>query len=305
MFVTLDLTIMVLTLDEQRHIERCLESARPLARRLVVVDSGSTDDTTKIASRMGAEVYKNSWTNYATQFNWALDHCKIDTEWVIRLDADEVITEELARQLANAVPLQPRAVAGVTVNRRIHFMGKWIRHGGIYPVQMLRLWRNGRGRCENRWMDEHMVVDGSIVHIDADIADINLNNITWWIAKHNKYASREAIDVLVTQSLSGGRDVPRALGRQARTKRWFKEAVYARLPLGGRALMYFCYRYFLRLGFLDGWRGLIFHALQGLWYRFLVDVKIYELRSLMTKRNQSLAEVAYAEYGYDISARNI
>ncbi len=292
------LTVIILTRDEAQHIERCIASVRAIADRILVVDSGSTDDTCALAAAAGAEVVVNPWVNYARQFNWAIDHCGAGTGWLMRLDADEVVSPELATRLAAFLgdPAAASGVAGVTVDRAIHFLGRKMRWGGMYPVRMLRLWRQGQGRVESRWMDEHVIVDGALRHLGGDIADINLNSIGWWTDKHNNYATREAID-----QLSGGAgDVAPAgdIGNQARRKRWLKDKVYARLPLGLRPLLYFGYRYVLLLGFLDGWQGLAFHGLQGLWYRFLVDVKIAELRLLMQRRGQDLATVVADQYGF-------
>ena len=297
----LDLTVVILTFNEERHIQRCLESLSGLASRVVVVDSQSTDQTREIVSKMGIEVLINPFINQAIQFNWALDHSDITTDWVMRLDADEIIKPKLAAQLQQHLPSVSATTAGITVNRQIHFMGKWIRHGAIYPIRTLRIWRNKQGRCENRWMDEHILVEGAIEHINADIADINLHNITWWINKHNHYANREAIELLMGEMTHTVDNKMTAMSVSARFKRWIKHSVYAHLPLGMRALLYFLYRYIFRFGFLDGWPGLVFHALQGLWYRFLVDVKVYELRKLIAEREQSLAQVVKDEYGYDIS----
>ncbi len=286
------LTAVILTRDEARHIERCIASVAGLAARIVVVDSGSTDATVALARAAGADVLEHPWINYATQFNWALDSAEIATPWTLRLDADEVVLPELAASLGAFLAGSP-AAAGATVDRRIHFLGRWMRWGGVYPVAQLRLFRTGRGRCEDRWMDEHIAVDGPVVHLAGDIADINLNNIGWWTAKHNAYATREAVDAI----LADGAPAPAGLARQARAKRWVKHEVYGRLPLGLRALLYFLYRYVLRFGWLDGWQGLVFCALQGGWYRFLVDVKIAELRGLMQERGQDLATVVRDEYG--------
>ena len=297
----ISLTAVILTFNEQQHVQRCLDSLKGIASRVVIVDSLSTDQTQAIALSFGAEVFGNPWINYAKQFNWGLDNTNITTDWVMRLDADEVVTPELATQLQQHLTSLPISTAGLTINRQIHFMGHWIKHGAIYPIKSLRIWRNKQGRCENRWMDEHILVEGTIEHINADIADINLNNITWWINKHNHYATREAIDLLLGELSSSKMDTDTtSMNFSARFKRWLKHSIYAHLPLGMRALLYFLYRYIFRLGFLDGWPGLVFHALQGLWYRFLVDVKVFELRQLMTKRNQSLAQVVKDEYGYDL-----
>ncbi len=298
--MTADLTVIILTFNEEQHLPRCLQSLQGVAKRVVVVDCFSTDGTVALAQSHGAELVQHVWVNYSTQLNWALDNVPIDTQWTMRLDADEVVTPELAAALHNGLPGYPATVMGLTVNRQIHFLGKWIRHGGIYPIRMLRVWRTGHGRCENRWMDEHMIVEGEIGHLSADIADINLNNVTWWTGKHNHYASREAVDLLMHRRKGDEETATAHLNFQAKLKRWLKLKVYARLPLGLRALLYFLYRYFVRLGFLDGWQGLAFHFLQGFWYRFLVDVKVHELEALMKSQNLTLEQVVRQEFGYKI-----
>ena len=290
------LTVIILAHNEARHIARAIASVAGVAQRIVVVDSGSDDGTRDIATAHGADVLQNPWINYATQFNWAIDHAAAATDWIMRLDADEIVTPELAATLAG---LDAQTATGLTVNRQIHFLGRWIRWGGIYPVRVLRVWRTGRGRCEDRWMDEHILVDGAVAHVDGDIADINLNSVTWWTQKHNGYATREAIDELLRETRVDSAATG-DIGRQAGVKRWVKRNVYAHLPLGGRAFAYFIYRYFILLGFLDGWQGLAFHGLQGGWYRFLVDVKVYEIRQNMRSRGASLADVVAADYGHRI-----
>jgi glycosyltransferase involved in cell wall biosynthesis len=279
------LTVIILTFNEERHIKRCIESIRPLAEQIFIVDSSSTDQTVKIARSLGAQAYINPWVNYASQFNWALDNVPVSGDWVMRLDADEVVSQELARILNKGMSSYAVNVTGLTVNRQIYFLGKWIRHGGIYPLRMLRIWRTGHGRCENRWMDEHIVVKGEIAHIDADIADINLNNITWWTDKHNHYASREAVDLLNLEYDFMPHDSVASLrgNKQAGVKRWVKEVMYARLPGGYRAFVYFLYRYVIRFGFLDGQAGTAFHFLQGFWYRYLVDAKVAEVKRCMSE----------------------
>ena len=291
------ITVIILTRDEARHISRCIASVAGFAERIIVVDSGSTDATTALAAAAGAQVLHHEWVNHANQFNWALDNATITTDWILRLDADEIVTPALAASLA-VFFATPNPAAGVTINRAIHFLGRHIRWGGIYPVEILRLWRTGKGRIENRWMDEHVLVDGPIGHVEGDIVDINLNSVGWWTAKHNGYATREAIDQLTRDA---GSEAVRNLSPQARRKRWVKDNIYARLPLGLRPLLYFIYRYVILLGFLDGWQGLAFHGLQGLWYRFLVDVKIAELRRMMAVSGHDLATVVAAEYGLSLT----
>lgn len=278
-------------MNEERHIARCLASVRDVASRIVVIDSGSTDGTRRIAESLGAEVVFNPFVTHARQLNWALANAAIATKWVMKLDADEYLTPELAGELGERLRHAGDEVGGFTMNRRRIFMGKWLRHGALYPIQLLRIWRFGHGHCEDRLMDEHLVVRGSIEHIDADFADDNLNSITWWTEKHNAYASREAVELLLLRH-SRGRKPPAAggsdIGRQASAKRWIKENLYAGMPLGFRAMLYFLYRYFGRLGFLDGWEGFVFHFFQGWWYRALVDVKVHEVEAAMRQRGLTL-----------------
>lgn len=278
-----DLTVLVLTWNEELHIRRCIESVRAVSSRIVVVDSGSTDRTCEIAKSLGADVFLNPFVTHAKQLNWGLDHAGIVTRWVMKLDADEYLTPELAALLPEALPIVSEATSGLTLNLRRIFMGKWLRHGSLYPIRLLRIWRFGKGRCEERLMDEHLIVQGEVVHIDADFADDNLNNLTWWTEKHNRYSSREAIELLNLQYNFNPSEPATILcaGKQASAKRWMKEVVYFRLPGGFRAFCYFFYRYVIRLGFLDGQAGTVFHVLQGFWYRYLVDAKVAEVKRYM------------------------
>ncbi len=279
------ITVIILTFNEEIHIARALKSVSEIAQRVVVVDSGSTDETRKIAADLGAEVLQNPWTNHASQFNWALDQLKDDSNWILRLDADEIVTPALANEISNSLEKLHHDVAGVTIGRTITFLGRPIRHGGVFPIKVLRLFRNGRGRSENRWMDEHIKVAGETVDFNGEIVDDNLNSLTWWTQKHNNYASREAIDLLNLEHQFMPSDAADSFkgGQQAGAKRWIKERIYARLPGGVRAFAYFFYRYVIRLGFLDGREGAAFHFLQGFWYRFLVDAKLHEVRAYMAK----------------------
>jgi glycosyltransferase involved in cell wall biosynthesis len=281
------LTAVILTRDEERHIARCLESIAGVADRVLVVDSGSTDRTVEIARELGAEVRENAWINYATQMNWGINRVPDGTEWVLRLDADEVVSPGLATEIAAKLPGMPADIDGVYVSRRMTFLGRPIRWGGIFPVRVLRLFRAGCGRCENRWMDEHILVDGATAEFAGEIVDDNRNSLTWWTQKHNAYASREVVDLLNLEHGFMAHETVANLhsGQQAGVKRWLKEHVYARLPGGFRAFAYFVYRYVIRLGFLDGKEGTAFHVLQGFWYRYLVDAKLHEVRLYMRRNN--------------------
>jgi glycosyltransferase involved in cell wall biosynthesis len=275
------ITAIILTYNEALHIERAIRSIQPFADQICVVDSGSTDGTTDIAKRLGAEIHTHPFVNQAKQFQWALDTLAIRGDWVLRLDADEIIEPDLAREIAVQLPLQPAEVVGVNLKRKHIFMDRWVRFGGRYPLVMLRLWRRGHGRIEDRWMDEHMVVwGGRTVTFDGGFADHNLNDLSYFVDKHNKYATREAIEVLNQRLGLFGRDEglnADSASFQASSKRWIKERIYNRIPFTVSATLYFLWRYIFQLGFLDGRSGLVYHFLQGFWYRFLVGAKVMEL----------------------------
>lgn len=275
------LAVVVLTHNEAMHIERALDYVKEIADQVFLIDSGSTDGTVAIARARGAVVLSNPWTNYAQQFQWALDNAPITADWVMRLDADEVIEPDLAAEIAARLPTVSAEVTGVNLKRKHIFMDRWIRHGGRYPLTLLRIWRRGKARIEQRWMDEHMLLtEGEAVTFEGGFSDHNLNDLTFFTDKHNKYATREAIDVLNQKYGLFVRDEAldaRSASAAASGKRWLKEKLYNRLPFWMAPTAYFFYRYIFQLGFLDGRPGLIYHGLQGWWYRFLVAAKIVEL----------------------------
>ena len=273
---TSDLTVVILTYNEAHHISRAIASVQGIAREILVVDSYSTDNTVQLAAEAGARVVQHPFTSHAAQLQWALDHGGITTGWTLRLDADEVIEADLAAAIAQTLPALAQDISGVLLNRKHIFMGRWIRHGGRYPLWLLRLWRTGAGRVERRWMDEHVVVDrGRTIKLAGGFADANRGDLSFFTAKHNGYATREAVEVIAARYALFD-EAPATLTGQARRKRLFKTEIYDRLPLWAGPLGYFLHRYVVQGGFLDGRAGLIYHLLQGFWYRFLVAAKVAE-----------------------------
>jgi len=288
------LAVLILTGNEEKNIGKCLASIAPSGAKTYIVDSLSGDRTVEIAESMGAIVKLRAWTTHADQFNWGLDNAGINSQWIMRMDADEEMTPELAAAIHQFLKNPSADVAGVYFRRRVYFMGQWIRHGGYYPTWLLRLFRNGQGRCESVVMDEHIIVSrGRTISIHQDIIDKNNKDLTFWTDKHNKYASLEVREILRKQrllageSLSGQTIKASVTGHQDSAKRWLKDKFYLRIPLFVRPFLYFLYRYFLKLGFLDGTRGLIFHFLQAFWYRFLVDAKLYEYRLQQRQKTEN------------------
>lgn len=279
----LDLSVIILTYNEELHIRRCLENVLSIAKKIYVVDCFSTDKTKEIAVELGADVVEHTWPgNQAEQFNWALDNLSITTRWVLRLDADEYLLPDLMVELQEKLPSLPDDVTGIIFKRRHIFMGKWMRRG-IYPVKLLRVFRYGKGMCEQRLMDEHIqLTEGRVVEFEHDFCDHNLNDLSWFCHKHVNYAIREAVDLLdIELDLTGAAetDSGKGISPQALAKR-MKKHEYARQPLFWRSFAYFCYRYFLKGACLDGKIGFIWTFLQGWWYRTLVDAKVFEIKRI-------------------------
>ena len=261
-----DITVIILTKNEEKNIQKCISSAKQIAKRIIVLDSGSTDRTIEIAQINGAETVYHEWLGYAAQFNWALDNMNIDTEWVFRLDADEQITNELGKEICSSLSgndgLEYNAFS---MRWQMYFMGKRLKHGGTHKTYVTRLFRYGKARVEDKNMDERFIVEGKIKQLKNDFIHFDYKGLNEWLIKHIKYSDLEI------QSYSGN-----TINRELTTIQQQKRGVYYKLPMFIRARFYYWYRYYIQLGFLDGKAGKIFIYLQAYWYRFIVDSKIYE-----------------------------
>jgi len=298
------LTALVLTYNEEMHLERCLDSLKDVCKEIIVVDSFSTDNTRTIANKFGARFYENPFVNHAAQLNWGIEHGEINTEWVIRVDADEYISHKLAFNIKENLPNLGENITGVRLKRLMYFFNKPLKKGGMYPIWHFKIWRTGSAICEQRWMDERMVsiLDGQFESLEGNLIDNNLNKITWWIQKHNNYATREAIDVLdKIYNFTNTESVKATLiGTPEERRRWLKMR-YLKMPLFVRPFLFFFIRYFIQGGFLEGKRGFVWSILQCFWYRFLVDVKIFEVYKYAGKDKEKIIYYFKEEYGYDIT----
>ncbi len=265
------LSVIILTCNEEVNLPYALKSLASLNVDIYIVDSGSQDKTLEIAREYNCKISTHPFDNHASQINRALEALPIKTPWVMRLDADERLSPELINELKQILSDQNNTHTGYLVKRRVYFWGKWIRFGGYYPVWLLRLWRHGDAVCESSHMDEHMILKhGTAGKLQNDIIDENRKGLSFWTSKHNHYADNEVRDILKNDQEH------RHLTGQSARKRRLKKQVYGRSPLFLRAFLYWFMRYILLLGFLDGRAGLVFHFLQGFWYRFLIDAKFHE-----------------------------
>ncbi len=277
-----DITAIILTKNEEVNIEKCIRSVKPIVKRIVVVDSGSTDNTVDVAKSLGAEVMVNELKPflYAKQFLYAMENADIRTKWVFRIDADEELTEESAREIDSLCnENEDTDVNGIVVRFEVNFMGRAIRHGGVYPLRKLLVFKYGKGNIEDRCMDEHCVLyEGRSVEVTNDSLHHDDKGLSAWIDKHNNYSTREMQDYFASlkSDTATGLSDANNLDAKAKFKRFLRWKIYYKLPAGFRAWAYYFYRYYVRLGFLDGREGKIFCFMQAYWYRFLVDAKIYE-----------------------------
>ncbi|MDO9629233.1 MAG: glycosyltransferase family 2 protein [Acholeplasmataceae bacterium] len=272
-----DLTTIILTLNEELNIKECIESVQGISKRIVVIDSNSTDQTIAIAKSMGADIYTRPFINHSDQFQFGLSETNITTKWIMRLDADERLTEKSAAELEKVCNENENTnVNGVVVRFEVNFLGKKLRHGGIYPFRKLIVFKRGLGQIEKRNMDEHIyLTEGKSVMLKNDSIHNDYKDLSTYIDKHNKYATKEMKDYFIQDEL---KHADQKLNPTARFKRFIKYKVYYKLPMGFRAYLYYVHRYYIKLGFLDGKEGKIFAFLQAYWYRFLVDAKIYEMK---------------------------
>lgn len=301
----LDITVIILTYNEELHIRRCLENVCPIAKKVYVIDSPSTDRTQEICREFpNVEVVVHKYPgNQAEQFNWALDNVKIETEWVLRLDADEYLTDGLKKEMKEKLSLLPLSTSGVVLPLGRAFMGRILKHGIVNGVRMIRLFRYGKVRYERRLMDEHLeVLEGNTITFENKFIDDNLLSISKFIDKHNNYSSREAALLLdaeynLTSFLKN--DTPQTYASEVSAKR-VQKAKYAKMPLFWRSLGYFIYRYIFKLGFLDGKEGFCWDFFQGLWYRMLVDAKVFECKKACGDDREAIKRYIAEKWGINL-----
>lgn len=301
-----NLAVVMISGNESLHIERAILNLKELTKNIFIVDSFSEDGTFELAQQLGAVAVQRKWVNHSDQFQWAIDNCPFNVDWILRMDVDELLDAELQKNIRAFVANPPEGVTGCILNRKHIFMGKWVRFGGRYPLPMVRLFKRGCAHVEQRWMDEHIVLEqGASITLKGGFEDNNLNAVGWFIDKHNGYATREMLDIKLKEILpTSGSGISENTGLAVRLKRWVKEGVYNRLPYFVRPALYFLYRYFIQFGFLDGARGFAYHFMQGFWYRALVDLKCLEVDRLWANVTSVEQKISVLEEysGYDLSS---
>jgi glycosyltransferase involved in cell wall biosynthesis len=278
----LPVSVIIPVRNEARNLPRCLESLEDVSE-VVVVDSQSTDNTVEIARARGAQVaqfhYHGGWPK---KRQWSMDTLSLANDWILLLDADEVLTPELKAEIRRAI--QNPGIDGYSIALQMWFLGRALRHGDANFFK-LSLFRRGKGRYECRLagqdasmadmeVHEHVVVDGPRAQLQNPIIHHNVESLSRYIEKHDEYSNWEA-RVLMAGHDASGEVTPCFFGTQAQRRRWLKLRLF---DLPGSPLLLFLYRYLIRLGFLDGVPGLIYCGFQAV-QMFHTKAKIYELRS--------------------------
>lgn len=262
----LQLIVVILTYNESVHIERVIKNVLGWADKIIVLDSYSEDDTVEKTKSLNVEVISRKFDNYKNQREFAIEYSKNQADWLMFLDADEYLTENLKIEIKAAI--QKKDIVGYYLPRRFIFMNKWIKWGGYYPTYLLRLFRPEQANI-NRVINEHVTVLGKTEYLKYDFVDHNLKGFGNWIDKHNRYATYEAMDLINFKKI---KTTFKHSGKQ-----WIRYNIWNKLPIiVVRPFVYFLYRYIFRLGFLDGKEGFIYHFLQGFWFWFIIDVKYLE-----------------------------
>jgi glycosyltransferase involved in cell wall biosynthesis len=280
------ISAVVLTYNEEKNIGACIDSIAEWVGEIFVVDSGSTDQTLNIIKQSTGNIFHHPFENYSRQRNWAQQNLPIRHDWVFHIDADERVSPELALGIINYFRegTKKEEISGILVRRRIEFLGKHIRHGGIYPTYHCRFFKKSLGRCEEREYDQHFIVEGRTIIIEADLIERTAVSLNSWSIRHLRWAAMET-----KQHAKGypeyrkGLVKARTFGSPIERKKWFR-MYYEKSPLFARAFIYFFIRYFIRLGFLDGIPGLIYHVLHGFWFRFYIDACLFEYEKMQKLR---------------------
>lgn len=267
--------MLIPTFNEEVNLPDSLASVCGWAKDVWVVDSFSADRTVEIAREAGVNVVQHAFEGYAQQKNWALENVPFRGKWVLILDADERVSPELAAEIRRLITADGSGCNGFYLNRKLIFYGRWIRHCGWYPSWNLRLFRRGHGLYEQREVHEHLLLDGQAGYCKHDLIHEDLRDMSFWIAKHNRYSSQEAgeLDRLRRGASTAGLQASVFNGSLER-KRFIKERIWPHLP--GRAFLAFFYWYFFRLGFLDGKHGFLFCQMHAIFEQFTA-AKLWEL----------------------------
>jgi len=266
-----DITAIILTYNEEKNLKDCLESIKDLVSDTLIVDSFSSDKTLEIAKSYGCSIIQHEFKYHSDQYNYAIQNYDFKSKWILWIDADERLTKESSQEIARLIKEHDEDdINGIFLRFKLFFLGKYLKHGGNYPFLKLSVYKIDKTYCENKKMDEHIILkEGKTIEVKYDSLHRPNVSLFEWINKHNRYSELERDDFFnrsnIVENYSG-----------INKKKSKLKKIYYKLPSGFRAKIYYFYRFIIKGGFLDGKPGKYYCFLQAYWYRYLIDIKIYE-----------------------------
>ena len=251
---SLTLSVVIITLNEERNIARCLKSLRFSKKvfqqvEIIMVDAQSHDKTTTVAKQLGAKVFTRAWKGYGDQKNWAL--AKAKGNWILSLDADEELTAPLIAEIEKALKQNPERVDGYFIKRKAFFLGKWIRHCGWWPDAQLRLFKKGKGAFTSEPVHEGLEVMGETIELNEPMNHYTYESIHQYLDKMNRYSDLSVQEI-----------------KQKKKTFW-------KFYITVAPFLQFFRMYISRRGFLDGWHGLVVCGLSA-FHDFCKYAKLWE-----------------------------
>jgi glycosyltransferase involved in cell wall biosynthesis len=298
--------VLVLTKNEERNIGACLDSVAGWASDIVVLDSGSEDRTLDLCAERGVRSVFHAYSDHRSQIAWGMTEIPWEYQWLLLLDADNVVTPELKADIERMLRSDQRDVNGYYNPHHHYFRNRRVR--GLKP-EWLRLVRRSHVKVDDsELVDFRLVVNGAIGRLPGAIIESNANenDIDFWIDKHQRFARRMAIEEILRAErvLAWSAHLrPTPFGNPDQRMIWLKNIWYG-MPLYVRPVLLFLYRYFIRRGFLDGWNGFVYHALQTFWFRLIVDVHIADYRRQLKRQMLSLDELVEAAGAVPVATFN-
>lgn len=274
------ITVLILTYNEEKNLPHALDNVKNWANEVVILDSYSTDSTIKIAEEYGALIHFRKFDNFSAQRKYALNNLEINGDWIFVLDADEYLTEELKLEISDLMQNQDNMKDAYFIKRRFYWQGQWLKRC-FYPTTLLRFGKKGLIDCDDRPINEHLVCStDNIGYLENDFIDYNRKDLNDWVLKHNDYATREAEQLMQKDETKYN-----LFGTQYERKRWIRINIWNNLPPVVRPFIYFTYRYFLQMGFLDGKKAFMYHFIDSFVYRTLIDFKYLEKKWSKDEKN--------------------
>tara|TARA_Y100000389_G_scaffold199224_1_gene237195 strand:+ start:5802 stop:6653 length:852 start_codon:yes stop_codon:yes gene_type:complete len=274
------ITAIILTYNEEVHIRRCIKSIKNFTNEIIIIDSFSKDQTLKECKKFkNIKIFQRKFIHQANQMNWALKNLNIKNRWILRIDADEYITNFNQKFFFGKLS-KNKKTNGFIFIRKIKFLGKVINHGLTSPHKTIRIWRNRKGRYPNISMDEQVIVKGKVDLLDSIIIDHNKKGFLFWLKKHLNYAKKETNEYFKRNKYSFK---SKNISDRNKLKKYKS---YYNFPIFIRPIILFIYSYIYKLGFLSGVRGFLYYLVQNFLYRLIVDIFILRKKiTFLLKKN--------------------